>query len=160
MRLLLTIALALPLLSSCSGDAVALTDQGYAALNSGDAAGAASKFESALAKLKPGEEGYLRAKLGHVEALIETEPDRAKQEFLDLAGSAGTLGAEHFRTVGAKMTKQKRYEQAVAVLDVGHKKFPDDKKLHEQIDVVRAEAEKAGDSEAMSALKGLGYIGD
>jgi hypothetical protein len=165
MRHFLTLPIALLLLLGgslgCSGgDPSATTDEAYAALNSGDAAGAAKKFETALAELKPGAEGYLRAKLGHVEALIETDPDRAQQEFLDLVGSGAAIGAEHFRTIGAKMTKQKKYSQAVAVLDVGHKKFPDDKKIREQIDVVKAEAEKAGDPEAVEKLKSLGYIGE
>ena len=63
-----------------------------------------------------------------------------------------------YATVGNKMTSAKAFQDAIAVIDAGIKKFPEDEKLPKLIEVVQAEAEAEGDEGALKALEGLGYL--
>ncbi len=148
-------------LTACGGGGgpTALTDDGYAALGKGDSSTALSKFEDALETLPETDANYMRAKMGQIQALISSDAEKAKSEFLALAQSK-ELGAREYRTVGAKMTGEKAFEEAVAVLDAGFKKFPDDATLEQMIQTVAEEAKKAGATDALNSLSGLGYIGD
>ncbi len=157
---LLALGLALPLAACGGGGSPAdLTDDGYAALNSGDPSTARSKFEDALEGLAETDAGYMRAKMGHIEALVRTDPGAAQEEFLALASST-ELKALEYRKIGSQLMNEKAFTEATAVLDAGYKKFPDDDKFKAVIDQLAEAAAAAGDAEAMSGLEGLGYIGD
>lgn len=157
--------LALPLLVSCgdsggaSGDPTALTDGGYSSLNSGDYTGALGSFEQALAAIEPGAQGFTRAAMGEVEALIYVDATRAQEKFLQLATSfPDSIDARQYKTVGGKMTSEKKYVEAIAVLDAGLKAYGEDPDFPILIATVKEQASKAGDSDAMKALEGLGYL--
>ena len=157
--------LSLPLLVSCgndggaSGDTTALTDGGYASLNTGDYTGALGSFEKALAAIEPGQPGFDRAAMGEVEALIHVDATRAQEKFLQLATSfPDTIGARQYKTIGGKMTSEKKYVEAIAVLDAGLKAFGEDPDFPILIATVQEQASKAGDADAMKALEGLGYL--
>ncbi len=159
-RRLGALSLALPLLlASCgggaSGDPGQLTNDGYAALGSGDHAGAVESFEAALADLEPGTPEFMRAKMGEVEALIHLDAGRAQDQFLAVGSSASEAD---YATIGQKMTKAGAFESAIAVLDSGMKRFSESTKLKGLIDQVKVEAEKSGDAGALDSLKGLGYL--
>ena len=149
----------LPLLAaSCGGGGgspAELTNRGYQTLNGGDPGGALTTFREALAGLEPSNPDYLRAKMGEVEALIQVNPEEARDVFLRL-GSQVDDG--HYTTVASKMTSAKAYEPAITVLDVGVKRFGESPKLLEMLKRVREEAEKSGDEGALKALEGLGYL--
>ena len=157
--------LALPLMVSCggdggaSGDPTALTDGGYASLNTGDYTGALGSFEQALAAIEPGQPGFERAAMGEVEALIYVDAPRAQEKFLQLATSfPDTIGARQYKTVGGKMTSEKKFVEAIAVLDAGLKAYGEDPEFPALIAKVQEQASKAGDGDAMKALEGLGYL--
>lgn len=157
--------LALPLMVSCgddggvSGDPTALTDGGYASLNTGDFTGALSSFEQALAAIEPGQPGFNRAAMGEIEALIHVDAARAQEKFLQLATSfPDAIGARQYKTVGRKLTNEKKFVEAIAVLDAGLKAFTEDPDFAVLIATVKEQASKAGDGDAMKELEGLGYL--
>jgi hypothetical protein len=156
--------LTLPLLSGCGGDAgggspAELTDAGYASLGTSDWQGALTSFESALAGIEPGGEGFVRAAMGEIEALVHIDAEKAKDKFLALAQSyPDAIGTRQYKTVGGQLTSEKKFTEAIAVLDAGMKAHAEDPSLMALIDRVKEEAEKAGDSGALSALEGLGYL--
>lgn len=158
-RRLAALSLALSLsIASCGGgseDPAAMTDEGYAALGAGDHRAAVESFEGALATLEPGSPDYMRAKMGEIEALIHVDAARAKTEFLEQGES---FSEAQYATVGSKMTSAKKFQEAIAVLDAGMKRFSESPKLKAMLDQVAVEAEKSGNSDALESLKGLGYL--
>lgn len=160
----LVATIALSLLSSCGGssDPRALTDEGSKALNSGDYAGAAESFDAALAAL--GEDSanpeWLRAKLGAIQARAQTDPGRAKQDFLDLAkGNPSKVTADHFNLIGSKLGAAEHMKEAVAVLQAGMESHPESVHLKALLEELGKKAESSGDASALDSLKGLGYVG-
>lgn len=153
------LTLALPLtLVACGGGSETpseMTDAGYAALGAGDHTAAVESFEGALASLEPGSPDYLRAKMGEIEALIHVDAARARDEFLS---ESEAFGEAQYATVGSKMTSAKKFNEAIAVLDAGMKRFSESPKLKAMLDQVALEAQKSGNSDALDALKGLGYL--
>lgn len=152
-------------LAACGGsaDPKVETDAGYAALGSGDAQKAVDHFAAALGAMKPGDAGYKRARMGEVEAKLQFAPEAAANSFLEFAkAQPDQVAAEDYRKVGTQLNSRKALVQATHVLDAGLKRFADDAQLKaamEQTKVAAAEAEASGDTSAMDALRGLGYIG-
>ena len=134
-----------------------LTDKGMAALNSGDPKGALLSLEKALSQLEAGSPEYMRAKSGEIEALIQVDAERAKTQLLALGPAADE---DLYATIGNKMCAAGKLTQATDVLDAGIKLYSESPQLKALQDRVVAEAQKAGDPDAMEKLKGLGYIGD
>lgn len=151
------------LLASCGGgsaDPAAATNAGYEALGKGDAGAAVDHFAQALAVLKPGEPGYKRARMGEVEAKIQLAPEAAAGSFIEFAkAQPDQVAAEDYRKVGMQLSDRKALKSAVDVLDAGIKRFAGDPKLKEAMDLTVAAAETSGDTSALDALRGLGYIG-
>ena len=137
------------------GDPTQLTNDGYQALNSGDHAAAVKSFEAALGGLEPGTPDFQRAKMGEIRALIHLDASRARDQFLD---HAQAFDAKAYETVGSQLTSAKKFEEAIAVLDAGIKRYSESPKLQALIDKVKSEAEKSGDTGALDSLKGLGYL--
>jgi len=151
--------------AACGGgpDAAKLTDEGYASLGKSDWKNARADFDAALAQLKTTDAGYLRAKLGSIEALVQLEPAKAKDEFVALAaGMASQVKASDFISVASKLTGKQAFTEAVAVLEAGLKAFPEDPKVRAVGDAIVKAAQNAPDPEAKKALEslsGLGYTG-
>jgi hypothetical protein len=149
-------------LAACNGgskDPAKLTDSGYAALGKSDWKGAQSDFDAALAVLQPTDAGFKRAKMGQVEALIHTDAAKARDEFLALAkGMSSQVEPNDYIAVASKLTGERKFMDAIAVLEVGLKAHPEHPKVKAIGDRIKAEAEKAGDEGALKALKGLGYL--
>lgn len=145
---------------SGSADPTESTNAGYAALGRSDWTAAQAEFEKALAHLKPTDAGYVRAKMGQVEALIYSDAGKARDEFLGLAKALPTsIGAKDYKVVGSKLTSERKYVIAIDVVDVGRKACPDDQSLKQVMDKIIEESKKTNDPEALEKLKGLGYIG-
>jgi hypothetical protein len=159
----LSLLLLLPACGGGSADPAAATNAGYEALGKGDAGAAVDHFADALAALKPGDPGYKRARMGEVEAKLQLAPEAAASSFLEFAkAQPDQVAAEDYRKVGTQLNARKALVQASHVLDAGLKRFADDAQLKaamEQTKVAAAEAEASGDTSAMDALRGLGYIG-
>ena len=162
-RALGALILSVPLaLAACGGGSnpEEATNAGYAALGSGDAESAVDHFASALSALQPGDPGYKRARMGEVEAKVRLAPEAAAGSFLEFAGAhPEQVEAGDYRKVGVQLSERKSLKAAVDVLDAGLKRFESDAKLKEAMDLTMAAAEKSGDTSALDALRGLGYIG-
>jgi hypothetical protein len=144
-----------------SADPAKAVDDGYVALGKSDWKAAQSDFDAALATLKSTDAGYLRAKLGQIEALIHLDAAKAKQEFLALAkGMSSQVEPKHFIAVASNLTSEKKYVDAVDVLEAGLNAHSEDPKLRAVGEEIKKAASKAGDDKALAALKGLGYLGD
>jgi hypothetical protein len=157
------LALCALMLVSCGGNAspAELTNDGYAALGKSDWKGAAGDFDRALAGLKTTDADYLRAKLGLIEALVHTDAPKAKSEFLALAaGTPSPVTSKNFVVVASKLAGERKFSDAIDVIEVGKQMYPEDTKLNEVGKALAKAASKAGDSEAEKRLKGLGYLGD
>lgn len=159
-RLLLLTASLLPLVAcGGSGDAASLKDEAYKAMDGGDSAAALSKFDQLLATLPADAADRVEVSVARCEALAGVDGDRAREEFLKLAGEHD-LSVRDYTAVAGKLQVAKAYEPAVLVLDAGMKAFPDDKaKIEPLIAELTKKAQAAGDEGAMSALQGLGYLG-
>lgn len=147
--------------AACGGgpDAAKLTDEGYASLGKSDWKNARADFDAALAQLKTTDAGYLRAKLGSIEALVQLEPAKAKDEFLALASSmSAQVKSSDFISVASKLTSKGAFPQAIDVLAAGLKAFPEDQKVRDVGNAIKLAAEKAADPEAVKALKSMGYL--
>lgn len=150
--------------AACGGapDAAKLTDEGYASLGKSDWKNARADFEAALAQLKTTDAGYLRAKLGSIEALVQLEPAKAKDDFLALAAAmTSQVKAADYISVASKLTGKQAFAEAVAVLEAGLKAFPDDPKVRAVGDAIAKAAKNAPDpaaAKALESLKGLGYV--
>jgi len=159
-HLILTLGLALPL-SSCGGgsDPAAQTTAGHSALGSGDHAAALADFEGALSAIgsDTAHPQYMRATMGAIEANATLDPDRAVADFKALAAKTEVPDRDYSK-VGGWLAAAKNYGQAIDVLDAGMKKFEGSETLVKLTEKIKTEAEKAGDSDALAKMRGLGYL--
>jgi TolA-binding protein len=141
-----------------------LTNQGYEALRSGDYKAAEEDFARALEALgtDTAQPAWQRAKLGLIEARTHTDAARAKTEFLEYAekGAGSSVSDKDFALIGGRLGEAGKLDEAIAVLTVGMKAFPESPHLTVLMDKLGDMAKSAGSSSALVALKGLGYVGD
>jgi len=158
-RFLTSAALALALAACGDSDPQTLIADGNKALNTNDPNTALEKFSEAATALKPGDPQYLDAKLGVVEALVPTDAQKASDEFMALVTSfPDQVGEKQFIQVGGRMITERKYLEAIALIDKGIKRAGGESpKLHALMK--RIEQEAANDKGVIDALKGLGYTG-
>jgi hypothetical protein len=154
------VALALALAGCGSSSPQDLIREGNQALGSGDSKGALEKFRDALAGLKDGDADYVQAKLGEIEAMIEIDAVKAKDEFLAFAGShPEAVGEDKYLYIGGQMRSKHKFDPAIDLLDAGIKKYGAEAvKLKAAMQQIARDAKNAGDEGAQSKLKGLGYL--
>jgi hypothetical protein len=141
-------------------DAEALVRQGYARLNSGDAAGGIACFDRALVALAPSDPQYLEASMGRFQALARVEPERVTQELVQQADAEPEcFGPEEFRFVAGHLRIAEHHTQAVQLLDVAIQRFDVDEKLLEEMPITEQAAKRVGDDKAVEELRRMGYIG-
>jgi len=161
LRSLRTLAFVLPLFvaAACSDDPKSLTNDGLAALNSGNAKGAVTAFEKALVKMDASNPDYLRAAVGRCQALARIDGKKAKDQFLALAkAQSGRVLDQDFHIVVSEFVNSGQFLDGIDVMQAGIVLFPSSKKMVEIKDAVVAASKKAGDPAVLSKLKGLGYI--
>ena len=148
-------------LVACGGssDPETLVREGNTELGSGNGSAALAKFDAALEAVEPTAETWMDAKLGRIEALIFVDAPRAKSEFLELARTRESdVDESKFVEFGGKMSSEKKFDQAIDVLDAGVQRFgKESAKLMAALDKVKRDATAAGASEALNKLSGLGY---
>lgn len=150
-------------LAACGGnsDPRSLYAEGQTALTSGDYEGALADFEAALAAMQGAtdHELFVEANLGAVEARIRIAPEQAKQDFLALAAArTADVTPKDFSYIGGKFASAGRFSEAIDVLDAGMQAHAESPQLKELQESIKVAAEKAGDSEALKKMAGLGYI--
>jgi len=138
-----------------------LTDAGASALASGDSTKALASFEEALAGLKPTDAEYVRASMGRFQALVRSEPERARDEFLAFAKvQAASLAESHYGILVGEFLRRGRTVEAIDVMDAGVKAFPNSEAMLAIRKRVEEQARSSKDPASMQKLKGLGYVGD
>jgi tetratricopeptide (TPR) repeat protein len=155
-------AISLSLLAACSGDATGEPyELGLAAAKKGDHQAAIVQYEKALGSLTPDAPEYGEIKLAHVESLVQVEPERAMNDFLDLASERPDAFAPNdSMRVFEWLFEAKKYEYAGKVASEFKKSHPDSADLVARMDQRIKEAMDAGliDQSQLEALKGMGYI--
>lgn len=151
-----------PSVTSCGGGAATPAESiqaGSTALGKSDWKAALASFDAALAQLPSTDPSFKRAKMGQIEALIHVDAARAKTEFLTLAGGASSqVDSKDWRSVMSKLTGERAFSEAIGVLEAGLKQHPEDLDIKKMGEAIKVAAEKAGDSNALGALQGLGYL--
>jgi hypothetical protein len=165
MRTISLTALLLIGLAACSGDAKSLTEDGNAALGSGDNKAALADFEKALDKIGTDTKSsqYLQASLGRCKALAHVDPNKAATEFIALAkAEKGRILEGDVSLIAYELLRAGTNDSRMRAIDVmvaGNELFPESTKLKGIGNEVMAAAERAKDPESIKRLNGLGYGG-
>ena len=147
------------LLFACSSsDPKTLIKEAHTAQGSGDSATAQKKYNEALKELKPGDELFIEAKIGLVEAQIRADAKKATADFLELAKAyPAKVNEKEFVFIGGQMVSAKQYLDAIDLLHEGIKKAGGESpNLMVQINRIKKEA--ASDKAVNDKLAGLGYL--
>ena len=158
------IPILLAVFSSCgaSSDPTELTNRGSEDLRAGDYESAANSFDLALQALSQDTSHPMwhRAKMGAIEARTHTDPSRAVAEFLDYARAPNTKATDkEFNQIGGRLGEAGELDEAVDVLTVGIKAYPDSPHLSSLLQRLGDMAATSGSSANLEKLKGLGYVG-
>ena len=158
-----TSALVLALtLAACGGGATpaSLNTEGNTALGSGQYSTAAEHFEAALAAIgsDTSHDQYLRARMGLIEATVHLDAEKAKNDFLDLAKSSNSVGAKEYSKIGGMLANAGAFNPAIELVDAGIQAYPETPQLQKIIEQIKTQATQSGDSSALKALEGLGYL--
>lgn len=164
MKSSLIVVLALSLFA-CGGssDPKALNEEGSMALSSGKYAEAAKSYEKALAALgtDTASPEWHRAKLGWIQAEARIDGAKAKSEFLKYAqASPSKVTDSDYSLVASKLGDAGKVEEAIEILEVGKRAFPESLHLDALGKDLANRAKASGASGALDKLKGLGYVGD
>ena len=144
-----------------SSDPKVLTDQGMAALNSGDAKQALADFDRALEHMDANHPEFPRASVSRCQALARIDSARAKDDFLKLARDPAARVAEpEFITIAMELVNHRAIGPATEIAEAGLRMYPESPGMKTLLDKVGDAAKQANDPEAMKKLKGLGYTGD
>ena len=157
--------LALLVLAACGESATPAEEvaEGYRALGSEDHAHALESFESALRQIgaDTAHPEFLAAKLGTVEAWTAINPERAKDEFLELTRSQPSRVTDRdFSLVGSRLGEAGGFEQAIDVVSAGIEAHPESPHLIALRDKLGDQARATGSEDALEALRGIGYLGE
>ncbi|MEO6710857.1 MAG: hypothetical protein ABI054_12740 [Planctomycetota bacterium] len=145
------ILLALLLVGCAPASPQTLISEGHAAIGSGDSRRAQCRFSEALKKLRPGEDQFIEASLGLIEALIKTDVERAQSEFMTLATtSPDRIGEKEIMFLAGYMLSANMEEAAIELVTSGFDRFGADslvlkamlariKREHVPVYIMRAE---------------------
>ena len=99
-------------------------------------------------------EAYMRNELSDRE-------EKRQQEFQELARAMpDQISERHYSTIAGRLGDAGNFGEAVALLEAGKETYPESGLLDSLGKKLAEQAQKAGDSDALSALAGLGYVGD
>ena len=110
--------------------------------------------------MQRGSPQYFAAKIGEIEARATTDAAKAKDDLIQLSESGAAVTDRHFAAVAERMGDAGKFEEAIALLDKGLKLHADSTHLDKLGKKLADDAKKSGDSGALDALAGLGYVGD
>ncbi|MEM7517092.1 MAG: hypothetical protein AAF368_09250, partial [Planctomycetota bacterium] len=142
-------------------DPKTLLRDAQSALSQNDWPAALSNFNAALAQIDETADPSLalEAKLGQAEAQAHVSPGAARDTFLGLMKTSEVSFAD-FSTITTALSGSGNFEEAIALLTEGKEKGLFEDKLQSLITKVGDAAKAAGDADSMSALSGLGYVGN
>ena len=158
--LLLALAACGGFFASCGGtDPATQVRESYSALSSRDYSSAESGFTEALTALDAGTPDHMRAQLGLFRARSYSDPAGAKADFLTYA-KAENLQIIDYTQLISDLVSGDHLEDAIAIVSEMKAIFPNEPKVDEMGNLLVAKAKSAGNSDALSALSGLGYVGN
>ena len=147
-------------LAACGGpDPSAQVRDSYSALSSRDYTGAEAGFTEALQGLEAGSPEHMRAQLGLYRARSYSDPAGAKTDFLAYA-KANNLAIIDYTQLISDLVSGDHLDEAIAIVAEMKTIFPDEPKVDDMGNMLVAKAKSAGDSGALDALSGLGYVGN
>ena len=147
-------------LTACGGaDPAAQVTDSYSALNARDYSAAEAGFAEALPQLEPGTSAHLRAQLGLFRARSFSDASGAKTDFLAYA-SSNKLAIGDYTQFITDLVSGENLEEAIAVVAEMKQAFPNNTKVDDMGNALVERAKSAGDSSALDALSGLGYVGN
>ena len=147
-------------LASCGGpDPATQVKDSYSALSSRNYSGAEAGFAEALQGLEAGSPEHMRAQLGLFRARSYSNPAGAKTDFLAYA-KANNLAIIDYTQLISDLVSGSHLDDAIAVVGEMKTIFPDEPKVDEMGNMLVAKAKSSGDSAALDALSGLGYVGN
>ena len=147
-------------LAACGGpDPAAQVKDSYSALSSRDYAGAEAGFTEALQGLDSSSTEHMRAQLGLFRARSYSDPAGAKADFLSYAKANG-LAIIDYKQLISDLVSGDHLDEAIAIVAEMKTIFPDDPDVDEMGNMLVAKAKSSGDSGALDALSGLGYVGN
>jgi len=150
----------LSLLAACGGpDPATQVKDSYSALSSRDYSGAESGFTEALQSLDASSPEHMRAQLGLFRARSYSDPAGAKADFLTYA-KANNLAIIDYTQLISDLVSGDHLDEAIAIVGEMKTIFPDEPKVDDMGNMLVAKAKSAGDSSALDALSGLGYVGN
>ena len=155
----LPLSLLLTLTACGSADPAEQVRDAASALSSRDYAGAEAGFAAALPNLEPGTGDHLRAQLGLFRARSYSDAPGAKTDFLAFA-KANDLQVGDYTQFITDLVAGEHLEEAIAVVGEMKTSFPANPKVDEMGNALVERAKSAGDSGALDALSGLGYVGN
>lgn len=130
-------------------------------LERGDYRAALGNFRRLLASIGPKDQRYLGVKLGEIcaWAWVDEGGWRAIDEFIVMSKAApNKVTQAAYRQVALALLASGNRMAAIAMLDAARQVFPDDLAVERLGYTIRSEAKRAGDAEALGALRSLGYI--
>jgi len=160
-----TFSLALPLclfaaLPACGGaDPATQVRDSYSALSSRDYSGAEAGFTEALQGLDASSPEHMRAQLGLYRARSYSDPAGAKSDFLTYA-RANNLAIIDYTQLISDLVSGDHLDEAIAIVGEMKTIFPDEPKVDDMGNMLVTKAKSSGDSGALDALSGLGYVGN
>lgn len=158
--LLLTLAACVSTLAACGGaDPATQVRDSYNALSSRDYSSAESGFSEALTQLTAGTPEHMRAQLGLFRARSYSNPAGAKTDFLAYA-KAQDLQIIDYTQLISDLVSGDHLDEAISVVSEMQTIFPNEARVDEMGKLLVAKAKSAGNSNALSALSGLGYVGN
>jgi hypothetical protein len=155
---LIVALIALVASGGCKDDSSAL-DEAFRALQGSDASRAIALVEPYRATLDPQSAEYGDATLLYCEALASTAPERVEVVLGELAESRPSdVDAREWDRMAAILQERGKFEVAAHFTHAGLLRWPEDPRLVERIDALRAIAANGGQTGLMEALRGLGYF--
>jgi len=155
----LPLALLLTLAACGSADPAAQVNESYTSLSARDYSAAEAGFAEALPQLTPGTSDHQRAQLGLLRARSFSDAVGAKADFLAYA-KANELKVSDYTVFITDLVSGENLEEAIEVQAEMKATFPENPKVDEMGNALVDMAKSAGNSSALDALSGLGYVGN
>lgn len=154
--------LALVFAAACSSsDPKVLTAEAGQALAAGDAPAAVEKYERAIERLDKQSAEFLRASMGRFQALARVSPTQTAREFTAFhTAYASRVQDADFQTVVDELIAKSAFPAATELCTLGQRSYPNSPVIAQLVQRVGKAAEKFGDKDSATKLKGIGYVGN
>jgi len=131
---------------------------GLEALQAGEHERAAKLLGEALADIDPGAPEYVEVAMGRCSALAHVDADACLVQFEQLENGGSPKPADYAAITG-ELTRARKHAAAIALVDRGIARFPDDQDLIALRTEVQQAQSKPEKTSEQAAMDGFGYTG-